>query len=168
MKASRLLKPMTDDYSYQHYFLRSMSTQFKLPELRQVALMPGMQAVYRVTYTPLNDVAAVFTFVRSLTAPPSLQVTRGTVPLFQASYTLDADQLMSFAGALSAIKFDHMRDQPNIPRVQEVSLLLFERGAGSFIKGVLLSPPSATDEHLRLYQHLQALLPDWLDEQATP
>lgn len=152
--------PMSSSpYAYQHYLLRSISTQLKLPETAELALRPGVQSVYRVTcFYPDDHVPnSVATLLNALAMPTVLQLhyEHATAP---RELPADAQQVKALATEFSSIKFDKLPDQPDIP-VQGVTLWLIERAAGSFLKSVLVAPELAADTHLTLIHCLNDLLP---------
>lgn len=147
-------------YAYQHYLLRSLSVEFKQPEVKQIALKPGVNAVYRVTChypegQPPNSVATV---VGSQAGKPTLTVVHENAPDAPTEFTLDANIYRALGGVFSASKFDKLDDQPDIP-AQGVTLWLLERAAGSFVKSVLLAPELARDAHQTLVFRLHEYLP---------
>lgn len=153
-------------YSYQHYLLRSLATQLRLPPGRQLAAEPGVQAVIRITChhpTP-NTPDSVATLLRRSTSGATLTViyADGTQP---PSIAIDAEAFQAFTAQLSAIKFDRMDDQPGIP-AHGVPLWLVERAAGSFEKAVLLCPPLAQNEHQTLIYRIHEYLPQSVEFQG--
>ncbi|MEM6282783.1 MAG: hypothetical protein AAF787_11360 [Chloroflexota bacterium] len=146
-------------YSYQHYLLRSISTQFQLPDTPTIAQQPGIQSVFRVTcHYPGGDFPdSVATVVSSQVGQPTLTVHRNGSES-NGENMLDRQAFEALTATLSTVKFDKLADQPDIPSTR-ANLWLIERAAGSFIKGVLLSPELATDDYQSLVFRLHELLP---------
>ncbi|MEL6148337.1 MAG: hypothetical protein AAFV33_27265 [Chloroflexota bacterium] len=146
-------------YAYQHYLLRSISTQFHLSDTLAVAQQPGIQSVFRVTcHYPGGDFPdSVATVVNSQVGQPTLTVHRSGVDS-SGEHVLDKQAFGALTAMLSTVKFDKLDDQPGIPATR-ANLWLVERAAGSFLKGVLLSPELATDSYQSLVFRLHELLP---------
>ncbi len=145
-------------YAYQHYLLRSIAVQMKLPETKQVALRPGVQSVYRVTcFHAGNAPSSVATLVSTVATGPTLMIRRENTPIAE-EYPVEDWQRKALYTAFSSLKFDKLPDQPGIP-TQGVTLWLVERSAGSFLKSVLVAPQLATDKYQTLVFRLHELMP---------
>jgi len=152
-------------YGYAH-ILQRIAEQVGCPPLKQVLVRPGTRAAYRVTthYPDMRASDAVATLVycggREATLSTVYQGRFNHKPLRRqlglASYEVIAQ---TFRPAL----FDRLTDQPDIALYNSV-LCLLERGAGSFVKGVIVSPSTATGVYAQLLDTVRVHLPEAVRE----
>jgi hypothetical protein len=146
--------------------LRDIAARAGVERVRQVALRPGVKAVYRVTiqYDRMRAADTVATLISRNTGEALLEVVYlghfGNRPITRQ---LSARQVEDFAVTLSALAFDKLPDQPNIP-FYGVDVWLVERGAGGFVKSVLVAPAVAKDAHAGLVECVRAALPEAVRE----
>ena len=150
---------------YAH-ILQRIAEQVGCPPLKQVAARPGTRAVYRVT-THFPDMRAgdvVATLVYSGGREATLStVYQGRFNHKPLTRQLDSASYEVIAQTFRPALFDRLTDQPNIA-FYSVSLCLLERGAGSFVKGVIASPSAATGVYAQLLDIVRVYLPEALRE----
>ena len=144
--------------------LRGIARQLGcLPVVEEVN-RPGVRAVYRVTvhYPDGRARDAVTTVLRMGGGDVALAQTVyrdwfQQKPLRRRMSLADYDVLTQ---AFQPSQFDRLPDQPNIP-LYGVDLCLVERGAGSFVKGVIISPQRAEQPpYSTLLDLVRAYLPE--------
>jgi hypothetical protein len=146
------------------YSLREIADAMGLKPVRQLARLPGVKAVYRVTvrYPDSQARSSVATLRRSLTDGTVLEVVYQRLfdhkPLVHA---IAPARYEAFALALQKIGFDRLRDQPDVP-FYGATLWLVERAAGSFVKSVIIAPQTATQAYAVVVDALQKYLPEAL------
>jgi hypothetical protein len=150
----------TSSYAYQSYLLRSISDQMQLPEIKQVASKPGTQAIYRMTchYPDGTSPDSVATLTSTITQQPLLTIHYLNRPESTVETFVDKLYFQKFVSALYTLKFDRMDDQPDIP-AHGVVLWMVERGAGSFVKRVILAPDFAANGHQALIYRIHEFFP---------
>ncbi|HEX2906140.1 MAG TPA: hypothetical protein VHO69_04725 [Phototrophicaceae bacterium] len=154
---------------YQAYLLRSIADQIKLASLSQVALQPGISSVYRLTirYHDRRAHDSVGTAWRFGKTQPVLEMVYRELFNHKAmTYALDSQRYEAFALALQKLRFDQLKDQPNLP-TYGTDLWLLERAAGSFTKSLILAPTLATDTYATLIALVREHLPELLREVKT-
>lgn len=154
---------------YQAYLLRSIGDQMKLMPLQKVALLPGISAAYRLTvrYHDRRAYDSVATLRRFGRERPTMEIVyRGLFDSRPLNLPVDPDGYETFMVALQKLRFDQIKDQPDLP-TYGVDFWLLERAAGSFIKSVILAPQLATGVHAALVATVQKHLPDMLREVKT-
>lgn len=151
---------------YQAFLLRSIGDQMKLTPLQKVALLPGISAVYRLTvrYHDRRAHDSVATLRRFGRERPALEIVyRGLFEHRPLNLPVDPACYEAFMVALQKLRFDHLKDQPNLP-TYGTDLWLLERAAGSFAKSLILAPQLATEVHAALVAAVQTHLPEMLRE----
>jgi hypothetical protein len=148
--------------------LRAIADRLKLETLRQIALQPGVRAVYRLTVyhhdrRALDSVATV----RRLPGEAVLltPVHEGMFFTKAPTYTLPVRRYEAFTAALQTLRFDHLSDQPGLP-LHGLDFWMLERAAVSFVHGVIVAPETASGVHRTLVSAIQAHLPEALREIA--
>ena len=149
------------------YILRRVAERIGCPSVQSIAKQPGVQAVYRITlyYPDGRACDTVATLVRSGLEEASLETVYsgrfGNQPLLRR---LDVASYTAFTQVLTPSLFDKLPDQPDIP-AYGVDLCLIERGAGSFVKGIIFSPQRANlPPYSTLVEVVRAYLPEALRE----
>jgi hypothetical protein len=78
-------------------------------------------------------------------------------------YRIPEERYHAFVAGLQNAAFDKLGDQPDLP-FYGAEIWLIERGAGSFVKSVLLAPNGATGIYAAVIALVQAQLPEALRE----
>lgn len=149
---------------YQAYLLRSIGDQMKLPPLQKVALRPGISGVYRLTvrYHDQRAFDSVATAQRFGRAQPALEIVyRGLFDHRPLALALEAARYEAFALALQKLRFDQLKDQPDLP-THGTDLWLLERAAGSFTKSIILAPELAKEPYTDLIEAIKTHMPEML------
>ncbi len=155
------------------YTLRQVAEHVGALPLKVVVREPTVRAVYRVTvvYSDRRACDSVATLTwRTETQPERLAATAQTDALLSIAfrgafghqplqYVIPAARYQALALALQHLQFDKLADQTNIPFFG-ADLWLVERGAGSFLKSVLLSPQAPPAEYAGLVDTLRQQLPE--------
>ena len=151
---------------YQAYLLRLIGDQMKLPPLQKVALLPGISGVYRLTvrYHDRRAYDSVATARRFGRSQPTLEIVyRGLFDHRPLALTLESARYEAFALALQKLRFDQLKDQPDLP-THGTDLWLLERAAGSFAKSLILAPELAKDSYTDLIEAIRTHIPEMLRE----
>ncbi len=154
---------------YQAYLLRSIGDQMQLTPMQAIALRPGIGSVYRLTarYHDRRAHDSVGTLRRFGRERPTLEmVYRGLFDHKPVAVAIEPAKYEAFALALQKLRFDQLKDQPNLP-TYGVDLWLLERAAGSFTKSLILAPELAKDVHAALVETVRTHLPELLREVRT-
>ncbi len=142
--------------------LRRIADRAGVPPLRQVALLPGVRSVYRVTvhHDALNLADAIVTVRQTGTEAPLVEAVYpgyfGHKPLIRR---LTLSEFEQFSMALSQLQFDRLSDQPGIPFYGS-DIWLVERASGGFSKGVGLAGSNASGVYRQLLTVIQRYLPE--------
>ena len=150
---------------FQAPLLRSIADDLKLPKVSAIAVLPGVQDVYRITVHFFDGRAchSVATLRRSLTDGMLLETfyqhALGQQPLTRQ---IEEARYDAFVKALKSIHFDKMPDQPDLPAHHSTDLWLVERAAGNFRHSVILAPDEARDDFSRLANAVKNGLPEAL------
>lgn len=150
---------------FQAPLLRSVAEQMKLPPITEIARAPGVQDVYRITMHLYDGRAcnSVSTLRRSLADGAVLETVYQRALLQKPIiHRIDADRCREFVTALTAIGFDKLPDQPNLPAYHSTDLWLIERAAGTFYKSIILAPELAQETYARLVNAVKHGLPETL------
>lgn len=151
---------------YLAAMLRAIADHCGLKPLRQVALLPGVRAAYRLTVRyhdrRAHDSAATLRVARA--GGPQLEVVyRALFDHKPVQISIEAARVQAFEDALIAARFDHLRDAPNLPP-HGADLWLLERAAGGFYHSVLLAPELTGGQHARIVHIVASHLPEALRE----
>ena len=125
--------------------LRRIAERVGFPSVQRTATQPGVRAVYRVTmhYPDGRASDAVTTLVRFDVAGVMLAtVYQGRFKNQPLTRQIDLTDYETFLQEFRLVQFDNLSDQTNIP-LYGADLCLIERGAGGFVKGVIVSPQTA-------------------------
>lgn len=146
--------------------LRAIIDDLQVPDLKDIARQPGVSGVYRLTVFH-HDGRARDTVSTLIHRPSSgnrletvVRLMFGGKPLV---YNVSPARYEHFVGVLSSVRFDALRDQPDLPPYG-VDLWLLERAAGSFVKSVVLAPERADGDYAALVSAIRADLPEALRE----
>ena len=146
--------------------LRAIIESVGVASLGDIVKQPGVIAVYRLTVYHHDGRAhdTVSTLTHSLTRGNRLEtVVRlmfGGKPLV---HNVTPRRYEHFVNTLNAVRFDQLRDQPDLPPYG-ADLWLLERAAGSFNKSVVLAPARAEGVYAALCEAIRADLPEALRE----
>lgn len=148
---------------YYSYVLRVIADRTKAMPLAKVALRPGLQAAYRVSihYYDKRACDSVATLCR-YTSEDERTLEARYVGAFQEkplTYSIELGRYEEFVRALQTVRFDHLRDQPDLP-AHGIDLWLVERAAGSFYKGIIICPKYATDAYAAIVDTMKTHLPE--------
>ena len=142
------------------HILRRIAEQVGCLPIRQIAVQPGIQAVYRVTvyYPDMQASDTVATLVSSNINGILLEtIYRERFDNKPLVRRLTNEEFEAFTRALRSLSFDTLADQPNIPSYG-VDFCLVERGAGSYLKSILLAPPSTNGAYSKLVDIIKEYL----------
>ncbi|HEX2623330.1 MAG TPA: hypothetical protein VHL11_24385 [Phototrophicaceae bacterium] len=148
------------------HILRNIADRAGVQSLRQIALLPGMKAVLRVTmhYDRIRAASAIVTLCRARYDEAVVEAVYpgyfNNQPLARQLTLIDYE---GFIQELHKLDFDHLDDQTNIP-FHGVDTWLVERAAGGFLKSVFLVPQTASGDHARLLKLLRQYLPETIRE----
>ncbi|MBZ0283020.1 MAG: hypothetical protein K8L97_19945 [Anaerolineae bacterium] len=151
---------------YQAFTLRTINDQMGLKPLNQIALQPGVRAVYRLTvrYHDRRARDSAATMLRNGPDGASLEVVyRGLFEHKPVTLKVEQTAYDAFVGALQTMGFDHLPDQPDIP-THGVDLWLIERAAGGFYKSVVVAPELTGNVYAKLVYLLGKSLPEAVRE----
>lgn len=146
--------------------LRDVAARAKLKTVKQLAAQPGTKAVYRVTiqYDRMRAAETVATVVCRLPEDVELEVIYlghfGNRPITRH---LSRDVYDSLVNDLNVLNFDKLPDQPNIPFFG-VDMWLVERGAGGFVKSLLVAPQVAEGVYAQVVSTISVSLPEAVRE----
>jgi hypothetical protein len=155
----------------QAYTLRAIAEYLGLDPLKRIVRQPGVRAVYRVTiyHHDRRALDSVATLRRdSLNQSELSLVYEGMFHSKPLIHMIAFERYEAFALALQKHHFDHMADQPGMP-LYGLDFWMIERGAGTFVKGVIVAPQTASGIYAELVATLKTYLPEALREIArTP
>lgn len=146
--------------------LRAIIDALRLPELKDIARQPGVSGAYRLTMFHHDGRArdTVSTLIHSPMGGNRLEtVVRLMFDGKPLVHNIPLARYEHFVGVLSTVRFDALRDQPDLPPYG-VDLWLLERAAGSFLNSVVLAPDRADGSYATLVAAVRADLPEALRE----
>jgi hypothetical protein len=128
--------------SYSVHQLYTVAESMGVRPLNDVARQPDMRALFRLTIKRrdmrLRD--SVATLCHARLGGTMLEVVYwGLFKHKPLTYTIANERYEALAAALQNVRFDKLPDQPGLPQFG-VDLWLLERAAGSFVKGIILTP----------------------------
>ena len=150
---------------FQAPLLRGIADQLGLKPISEIARLPGVNEVYRVTVHYFDGRAcnSVGTLRVSPTAGIILEmVYQRALASKPIAHTIEQARCEEFVQAIKGIRFDRMPDQPNLPAYNSTDLWLVERAAGTFYHSVILAPQLAQDAYGRLANAVRHGLPEAL------
>lgn len=150
---------------YAH-ILRGIAEQLSCLRVKDVAANPGVQAVYRVTihYPDMRASDTVATLVYTSARKADLETCyRGHFNHKPLRRQLDVADYQAFSQQFAPGLFDRLPDQPDI-LFYGADLWLIERGAGNFVKSVIIAPQTATDSYGKLLGAVRTYLPEAVRE----
>lgn len=138
---------------FQAPLLRAIADQLGLKSIAEIAKLPGVAGVYRITVhyfdgRACNSVATVR--ATRTTGVSAEAVYQRALALKPITHRIDDARYEVFVQAVKSLRFDHMRDQPNLPAYNSTDLWMVERAAGTFYHSVILAPELAHDDYARL------------------
>ena len=150
---------------YQVLALREIGEKLGASPLRQMALEPGVMAIYRVTdYYAGESCNSVATLRHTKTKGAQLTVkyvaALGGKPLI---HSIPAERYEAFAVALQKARFDHLRDHDDLP-LYGADWWMVERAAGSFVRSIIIAPQRAEGNHAAIVAATRSHLPEALRE----
>jgi hypothetical protein len=154
---------MSGVLGYQLPLLRGIAERIGLPTVAQIALRPGVQAVYRITvhYHDGRACDSTATLLRTTATGIAFEVHfQNALEGKPLTPEIAPKRYEEFVTALQNIGFDRMGDQPDLPGASD--LWLVERGAGTFVHSVVVAPELAKDAHTRLVNAVKNGLPEAL------
>lgn len=146
--------------------LRGIIEATGVASLREIVAKPGVRGVYRVTVYhgdgDARDTVTTLVDRRGMAGQIEVvfRVTFGEQPIL---HSISEARIEAWVHGLQALHFDKMSDQPNLP-LYGADLWMIERMAGSFYKGVIVSPDVADAEWLALCGMVRMRLPEALRE----
>jgi hypothetical protein len=147
--------------------LRALAERLQQKPVAQVARMPGVGAVYRVTahYFDRRAHDSVATLCK---------LAIGSFPLEMAydhalndriiTRTVPRERFEALNRSILTLGFDQLGDMPDLPMFDAVDLWLIERAAGTFVHSVLLAPAQAADRHALLTDAVRTHVPEMVRE----
>ena len=147
---------------YLASLLTNIVDQMKLQSLTKLALQPGVRAVYRLTirYHDRRAIDSVATVVRTSANGASLEVVfRGRFEQKPLRFPVSQADYEGLTFGFQKVNFDKLGDQPQLKSYGQ-DLWLWERAAGTFHKGVLLSPSDAEGVYWQLVRLAWTHLPE--------
>jgi hypothetical protein len=150
---------------YYSYVLRVIADRTGAAPLKKVALQPGLQAAYRISvhYYDKRACDSVATLCR-FTSEDTRTLEVRYAGAFQEKalfHQIELEHYEAFMRVLQKVRFDHLADQPGLP-AHGIDLWLVERAAGSFNKGVILSPKYAAGAYAVIVDAVKTHLPEAL------
>ncbi|MDX1993642.1 MAG: hypothetical protein SF029_14735 [bacterium] len=146
--------------------LREIAERASLKPVKEIALLPGMKAVYRVTlhyfdFRASDSVVTVCCGRSNDALSEAVYVGRfGNRPLTRTLGTRDYE---NFVRTIMSLSFDKLPDQQHIP-VYGADVCMVERAAGTFVKGVIFAPQKAEGHYHTLFAAIKTYLPEALRE----
>lgn len=147
---------------YLASLLTNIVDQMKLQSLTKLALQPGVRAVYRLTirYHDRRAIDSVATVVRTSANGAMLEVVfRGRFEQKPLRFPVSQPDYEGLTFGFQKVNFDKIGDQPLLKSYGQ-DLWLWERAAGMFHKGVLLSPSDAEGVYWQLVKLAWTHLPE--------
>ncbi len=147
---------------YLASLLTNIVDQMKLTSLTKLALQPGVRAVYRLTirYHDRRAIDSVATVVRTSANGAALEVVfRGRFEQKPLRFPVSQADYEGLTFGFQNMNFDKIGDQPQLKSYGQ-DLWLWERAAGTFHKGVLLSPSDAEGVYWQLVRLAWTHLPE--------
>ncbi len=146
--------------------LRAIIEDTGVESLTQITRRPGVGDVYRLAIFRHDGQArdSVATIIQRGRDDIRLELThRAALNRRALVYAIPFRRYEPFVAALQSIRFDQLRDQPDLP-LYSIDLWLMERAAGSFTRGVIVAPALATDAYAILVDAMRQYLPEALRE----
>jgi hypothetical protein len=143
------------------YTLRTIIKSAGLPPMQEVAKQPGLANAVRVTvyYHDLRAAHSVATLRDLRGQGIGLTVIfLGRLAHKPLTYVVSPSHYNKFVAALQAVRFDTIKDQPNIPLGGQ-DLWLVERAAGGFYKSLILAPDVAQAPHSEIVSAVRTFVP---------
>jgi hypothetical protein len=152
----------------EHYsgFLRATAASVGVEPVQQLALGPGVSAVYRVIVHNGSSSACdvVATLTRAHTAGAQLEVIyRGRFQHKPITRAVTEPVYDAWCRALHTAGLDRLDDQVD-SGAYGVDLCMIERGAGSYTRSVIFSPRGASGPYRVLVDALRTHLPEVMRE----
>lgn len=149
---------------FQAPLLRAIADQLGLKPISEIARLPGVHEVYRITVQYFDGRAcnSAATLRSSLTGVVLETVYQRALARKPIAHGIDEARYEEFVQAVKSLRFDRMRDQPNLPDYNSTDLWLVERAAGTFYHNVILAPELARDAYGRLANAVKHGLPEAL------
>jgi hypothetical protein len=151
----------------QHlHMLRNLAVRMGVSPLRQVALLPGTKAVYRVTVhyetgRAADCIATLRRWGMEDAVVETVYLGRfGHKPIVRRLSLADYEY---FAATMQSLRFDQLADEDKLP-FYGADLWLVERAAGGFLKGVVFTPASTASVYLQLMATIRQYLPEAVRE----
>ena len=148
--------------------LRAIAQRMKLYPVAQLALQPGITAVYRVTvyYADQRAYHTVATLQKTPVTGAALELRyEGAFGSKSLHYTLIPARYEGFAAGLRSGGFDRLPDAPELTAKEgTVDVWMLERAAGSFYHSVIVAPVLAHDAYAKMVAAVRQNLPEAVRE----
>lgn len=154
--------------------LRRVAEHLSLPTVKVLIREPSVRDVYRITiaHGDAQTPTSVATLIRRTTAhapnqPGTSSETRldirfhGALGGKRLVYNISEERYHAVVVGLQNAAFDKLGDQPDLP-FYGAEIWLIERGAGSFVKSLLLAPQTATGVYATIIALIRTQLPEAL------
>jgi len=144
--------------------LRAILDTTQQRPLTQIARMPGVNEVYRLTQHTYDrrsrdSVATLFLTRIGARVEIVYSATFGGKPLV---YALSPERAQHFVSALRQAGFDQLADQDDLPDYDSTDSWLLERAAGAYTHSVILAPDLAIGRHEQVVEAVLLYLPEAL------
>lgn len=148
------------------FILRGIAERLKLQTVRELAMLPDVRDVYRVTihYPDMRAKDTIATLLRDSLNEVVLEVIHyGHFNNRPIRYDWNIKRYKSFMSAFRPASFDKLYDQTINPTYSE-DLCLIERGAGGFVKSVICVPQRVDGEYARIMTSIKEFMPEVVRE----
>lgn len=153
---------------YLHTSLKQIAERLGLAPVKQLALAPGIKAIYRISCYAISGHArhSVATLQAQTTEAPALKVVyEGLFNHKPFQYAISPMVYDRWLLALAQLSFDKLDHQQGLAYCQR-SIWLVEKGINTFYHSVLLSPELLSPPYSTLINAIDAYLPEAIREIA--
>ena len=155
------------DYAHpeqQAFFLRAVAERMGLSSVREDLKAPDVLGIYRLTiyYHDRRALDSCATLIDRRSEGAQLSICyRGLFNQTPIVHAIPDDRYQQFVQMLQRLRFDHIADQPRMP-LYGLDFWMIERGAGGFVRSVIVAPQTAEGVHADLVNTIKDHLPEAL------